>query len=359
MLIVIWFTRLAVSLPLIIAIATTAHGQTTVLRSVGVPQTGPNSICGFEIWTLNGIPSGPESHGSFLGLKDGSSSATEAIQLLPGHCGPLGDPNVLLATSYDDAFGAARGWVTPSVDLENLTFRSIPVPSGNGIYAPIPFAGSAPPNPLPATITQPSPPITLGSWRAARGDLEITCQPDGTSSVAASMHDLIAHGVYTMWGNWVDPSAVVETVPFGGLPNTIVADADGNAEFCRELVYCPLDLAPDASELQYLSLMYMGAGGATFGAVPYEAFTTRVFVGVTSLPFNSTIPGGIVTFDHLAFRINATGGLDPGPTSPAMCLGPAPTVPSLPNSAFALIGVLLMAGAYMLIRRSIPDVEQA
>jgi hypothetical protein len=325
-----------------------AHGQTTVLRSVGLPQTGPNSLCGLEIWSLNGVPSGPESHGAFLGIKDKSSGATEAIPIGLAQCGPAGDPDVLLATNYDDAFGAVRGWVTPSVELENLTFRSVPVPAGNGVYAPIPFPGSVPPNPLPPTISEPTTPVTLGIWRSVGGDLEITCESDGTAFVASSMHDLIGHGVYTMWGQWVDPAAELTLAPFGGMPNVVVADADGNAEFCRELVYCPMDLAPDASELQYLTLMYMGAGGATFGAVPYEAITTRAFVGIASLPFQSSIPGGIVSFDHLAFRINATGGVDPGPSSPAMCLGPPP----------AVAGVPMVIGADAMLRRSATDAGQ-
>jgi hypothetical protein len=340
------FARIFLSFPLMAGIAVaTAHAQTTVLRSVGVAQTGPNSICGEEVWGLTGIVSGPESHGSFLGIRDDSFGATEAIPIGSAYCA-LGNPNVVLATSYDDAYGAARSWIAPSNQLENLGLRSVPVPAGNGVYTPIPLPGSAPPNPLPPTITAPTTPITLGSWRSVGGDLEITCETDDTASVAASMHDLVAHGTYTMWGHWVDPAGAQTLVPFGGLPNTIVADADGNAEFCRELVYCPLDLTPDGSELQYLTLMYMAAGGQTFGAVPYEVFTESPFTGVVTLPFLSSTPGGIVSFDHIAFRINATGGPDPGPTSPAMCVGPAPTVASLSNSTIVLICALIASGAY-------------
>jgi hypothetical protein len=355
--------QLAASLPLLVGtgvagIAPTAHGQ-TVLRSVGVAQTGPNSICGLEVWSLNGVPSGPDSHGAFLGIRDDSLGATEAIPITLAHCGLAGDPNVVLATTYDDAFGTSRGWLAPSVELENLGLRSVPVPAGNGIYAPIPLPGSVPPNPLPPTITEPTAPITLGIWRSAGGDLEITCEADNTAFVAASMHDLVPHGVYTTWGQWVDAAGVPSLVPFGGLPNTIAADADGNAEFCRELAYCPMDVAPDGSELQYLTLMYMAAAGATFGAVPYEAFTTRAFVGVASLPFNSSIPGGIVSFDHVAFRINATGGLDPGPESPAMCVGSVPTVPSLRISAIALICALMLTGTFAVLHRFAPRMRHA
>lgn len=351
--------RLTGLLPLLVSVAAAAHGQTTVLRSVGLPQTGPNSLCGLETWSLNGVPSGPESHGAFLGIKNQSSGATEAIPIGLAQCGPAGDPDVLLATTYDDAYGAAHGWVTPNIELENLTLRDdVPVPAGNGVYGPIPIPGGVPPNPLPPTIAEPTTPITLGSWRSVSGDLEITCEADGTAFVATSMHDLVGHGVYTMWGLWVDLAAVPSLAPFGGMPNVLVADADGNAEYCRELVGCPMDLAPDGSELQYLTLMYMGAGGATFGAVPYEATTTRAFVGVASLPFLSSIPGGIVSFDHLAFRINATGGVDPGPTSPAMCLGPPPAVAGVPSSAIPIVGALMVLGAYAMLRRSAPDAGQ-
>ena len=98
----------------------------------------------------------------------------------------------------------------------------------------------------------------------------------------------------------------------------------------------------------------MAAGGITFGIVPYEAFTTRAFLGVQPTPFLSTIPGGIVSFDQLGFRINATGGPDPGAQFPAMCVGAAPTVPSLSASTSVLIGVLMATGIFVAARRYVP-----
>lgn len=71
------------------------------------------------------------------------------------------------------------------------------------------------------------------------------------------MRNLIPDGVYTMRGHWAEPIGELLTVPFGGLPNTIVPDDTGSVEFCRELAFCPLDLAPDGSELQFLSLNYI------------------------------------------------------------------------------------------------------
>ena len=59
-------------------------------------------------------------------------------------------------------------------------------------------------------------------------------------------------------------------------------------------------------------------------------------------------PGGIVSFDHLAFRINATGGLDPGPESPIMCVG-----------TIALICALTATGAFAALHRFAPKVRHA
>jgi hypothetical protein len=320
---------------------------------VGVVQTGPNDHCGAPVWTLSGLPAGPESSGTFLGLRDSTIGATEAIPLTPSACAiGSGLPGALLATTYDDDFGTFRGWPVPNVQLENRTLRRVPVNVGNGLSAPIPDPGTVPPNPLPPTITQPTDLITLGTWLAAAGDLEIVCDDaEGSASIAAKMSNLIPHGVYTMWGQWVDPGDGLLTVPIGGLPNTIVADAAGDAEFCREVEFCPLDLAPNSSELQFLSAIFMGST-ETFGAVPYEPFATRAFIGLGGLPFVSTIPGGIISFDQIGFRINATGGPDPGPTSPVMCAAPPVGLASITPEGVAAVFVLLAFGGIVLARRT-------
>jgi len=158
------------------------------------------------VWTLDGLAVGPASSGTFLGKRDGSFGATEALPISSTDCDPnAGIPNVLVATSYDDAFGAFRGWTVPNVALENLSFRSIPVPAGNGVRAPIPFPGSVPPNPLPPTIAEPTDPVTLVSWLDASGDLEIVCDDStGTATIAVKMSNLVANGVYTMWSQWTE-----------------------------------------------------------------------------------------------------------------------------------------------------------
>ncbi len=298
----------------------TAEAQQRTFHSAGVSMTGPNDRCGEEIWAMNGVVPGPDSHGTFLAIADPSPGATSPIPLTPADCAAA-DFNQLLATNYDAAYGAARGWPSPNASLLNLSLRSIPVPAGNGIRAPIPLPGSVPPNPLPPTITRPTHPISTGNWLAAAGDMTITCDDvTNIGTVSATFHNLIPNGVYTLWGAWADPTGAVIVVPFGGLPNTVVAGQTGAAGIHRLLDFCALDFAPDGSKLQYVSLAYHG-DTATYGAVPSEPFATRAFVGFGGLPFLSTIPGGVVTFDQVGFPVNVIDPcpFDPVKTDPGMC----------------------------------------
>ncbi|MCH7701349.1 MAG: hypothetical protein IID37_06645 [Planctomycetes bacterium] len=315
--------RLSVGLGGLVALwVGTAGAQERTLHSVGVAMTGPNDRCGEEIWAMNGIVQGPDSHGTFLAIEDNSAGATSPIPLTPTDCAAA-DTNQLLATTYDTAYGAARGWVAPSDELLNISLRHIPVPAGNGVRAPIPLPGSLPPNPLPPTITEPTDPITTASWLAAGGDLTITCDDiagASTGTVSATFHNLVPNGVYTLWGSWAEANGVILVVPFGGLPNTVVANETGDASIERVLEFCALDLAPDGSQLQYVSLAYHG-DSVTYATVPSEPIATRVFVGIGSVPFISTIPSGVVTFDQVGFPVNV---LDPCPfdplkTDPGLC----------------------------------------
>ena len=47
---------------------------------------------GDPIWTLRGIPVGPERQRTFLGKKDASISATDAIPVVSSDCDPVADP---------------------------------------------------------------------------------------------------------------------------------------------------------------------------------------------------------------------------------------------------------------------------
>ncbi len=309
------------------------------LHAIGVPQTGPNRGCGSPIWTFNGLPPQVETSGAFI-----AGPAAFGGGFLPisaDQC--ANEPGILVVNYFDSFYAADRGWPTPDARLFSRFLRQVPYPAGDGIHAPIPVAGSVPPNPFPPTRLDPSPPITLGDWIGATGDLEIVCDTtEGVATIAARMQGLIPDGLYTVWGQWADPLPDVVIAPFGGIPNTIVADENGNAEFCRQVQFCPLDLAPDSSELQIVSVMYM-ANGMNFGIAPYQPNREDAFLGLDTLPFQSTLPGGAVSFDHLGFRINASGGPNPTGSPPAMCVGGAPTVASLSSSYSMGLGLLIAA----------------
>ncbi len=338
---------------LLVVVGPSAQAQLRVLRSVGVSQTGPNYRCGGPIWVLDGIPVGPESYGSFLGLENTEifGSGAPTVTVSAADCdGTTGRLEEHLLTHYDDNYGFVRGWPAPDETLEGRTLSQVPVPAGSGVRAPIPVPHSVPPNPLPPTRDL----ITggrLGDWMAAGGDAEITCDDaTGDAVIAARIYNLIAGGVYTVFGHWAQPDGTELVAPFGGLPNTVVADKNGNADFCRAVDHCPLDLTPNSSSLQFFSLSYMG-DGISYGLHPYEAFETRAFLGVAPLPFLSTIPGGIVSFEHVGFRVNATGGPDPGPFSPALCTDSTPTVASFPMGPLGLVGALAAIGGLAIRRR--------
>lgn len=344
----------AIGVLLVAVTPASAQAQTRVLRAVGVPEMGPNLHCGDPIWTLEYVTVPSEGTGSFVGLVHtpifGNPAPTSQITQADcdGTTGRLGEQ---VLTSYDDQYGLTHGWTAPNSVLEARSFHQIPIPAGNDIRAPIPLPGSSPANPLPPTRYIPPDRATLASWLSVGGDLEITCDDaTGTAVVAAGMYNLIPDALYTMWAHWVDATGEIVIAPFGNMPNIVVSDADGNAEYCRNLVYCPLDFAPDSSKIQFLSLMYMGEGVA-YGAVPYEPFVTKAVLGVAPQPFLSTLPGGIVSFDHVGFRVNATGGPDPGPIGPSLCSDTQPTVATLPLGPLGLMGALAAIGALTIGRR--------
>jgi len=325
-----------------------ALAQMRELRAVGIVATGPNDRCGDPIWTLSGVAPGPEAQGTFLGKVDPNPSAVIPIQLTAADCAGTGDAGAVLATNFDGPYGAVHGWSLPNLTLNNLALRQVPIPAGSGLRAPFPLPGLLPPNPLPATVAEPTDPITVASWSAASGDLEITCDDvAGTGFVAAEMRNLIPNRVYTMWGNWA-AGGTITTAPIGGLPNTIVADENGDAQYCRALQFCPLDLAPDGSDLQYLSLVFHG-DTVTYGVDPSDPFSTAAFTGFGGLPFVSTLPGGIVSFDQLGFRINATGGPDPGLNPPLLCATPVRAA-SIATRGIVMLCLLMAVGGYTLVQ---------
>ncbi|MGH2371665.1 MAG: hypothetical protein ACRDI2_26130, partial [Chloroflexota bacterium] len=81
------------------------------------------------------------------------------------------------------------------------------------------------------------------------------------------------------------PPRTLAPVALGGVPNVLVADPRGRAEFTRTLGFCPLTEAA----LKFIDISYH-SDGAVAGGLPV--------VG---------LPSGVVTHTHIAFPINVAG----------------------------------------------------
>jgi hypothetical protein len=284
-----------------LAVPLPAVAQKQLHKSDGVAVTGPNDRCTEPIWTISGMVAGPATHGTLVGIEDPAPSA-EPIPLVPDDCQTPSDAG--LATFVDGAYFAERGWPDPGEALLNLNLRRVPVEAGNGVRAPIPPAGSVPPNPLPPTIADPAPRITLSSWLEASGRLKIVCKAPGEGQIKITLKKLVPNGLYSVWGVWRDfIASELLTVPFGGFPNVLAANARGKGTYARNLQYCPLNLTPDGSTLMHARVIYH-ADGSIPGTVPAQPFLTSAVVGYGS-SFLSTLPLGIVSFDHVGFRVGA------------------------------------------------------
>lgn len=143
-------------------------------------------------------------------------------------------------------------------------------------------------------------PITLEEWNMANGKVTLKCHADGTGSVRIKAKKLIPLATYTVWQVFAvtegvaDPTApnlvsdasgtpMLAFGPMGGVPNSLIADAKGRAEYRRDLSYCPLDLE---DPLMYIAL-YAHWDHAVYGTFPEQGL--------------AGLPTGVVGGDHLCF----------------------------------------------------------
>ncbi len=134
----------------------------------------------------------------------------------------------------------------------------------------LPFQGDA----SIATQAQAGPgspnPITLGDWLKASGIMQIHCQPDGTTRLRIQVRDLIPNRAYTVWAMWHLADGRIFPQPYGGAPNAFITDKHGNAEFERELNFCPLTAAREGIEgNRLLSIItHLHSDHILYGGVP-------------------------------------------------------------------------------------------
>jgi hypothetical protein len=294
------------------------HDRVYTFRAT--PVTGINELCGKPVWTFDyPAPFPSDFHTPTFGAYDPRPGATESIPLTAANC----KPDTLAATIVDPLFAAYLNVGPHDIDprLLNLPLRDVPEPiEYQSVRAPLPSLAAI--NPATSTVarfkSEPSFPITLREWFKARGHLTIHCTNKGHATAAATFTHLVPNGLYSVWGSWTTPPApgapaAVVPIPFGGAPNTLIADHEGSATFQRDFAACPLDTVPDAahSKLHFVALVYH-SDGVLYGASPGPFQDHLHFQAKDGSLYDSFAIPGILIQDHLIFPTGAGTRIDNG-----------------------------------------------
>src|SRR5680860_114228 len=287
--------------PPVVSLADAAGARTVHVR--GINSTGVNERCDEPLFFMP-APLPTTLHGAFVGEFDPTPGAVAALPLTPANC----DNNSLLATTTDAEFLAAAGLTDADPGIKNIPLREVPIIfAPTGLSGAVPPLGALPPNPFPPVKSAPNDPITLGKWLRARGHMTIKCRANGSASVNASFRNLVPNGVYSMWGLWLTtppgaPGPTLVPLPFGGVPNALVPNRHGRATFQRRLALCPMDSAPDGSQLTIATLAFH-SNGSLYGGVPELAAGNVEFTRPDGTIFNTSLAPGTVDHDQMEFPI--------------------------------------------------------
>ena len=290
-----------------------AEGTRVWVRSL-LPSTGFNADCDTAIFQMP-APLPPDAHFDFIGLHDPTLGATDAVPLQTSDCQDQLD--TLVATTSNADFRLINGFPDADARLKNLRSNEVPKPaSPDGTRFFLPPEGATPP-PFPPTNSLPNAPLTLGEFRDIGGKMVLKCAGNGSASLRISLKGYTPNEVLTVWGIWLAtppgaPGPTIVPLPLGGTPNVIVPDRRGQANFERQLSFCPMDTAPDGSQLLVIDIAAHWDGSA-YGAVPDVPLPNGVtgaaatFIDpVSEEPFTSVIGAGIVTVNRGIIRMRAT-----------------------------------------------------
>lgn len=288
----------------VIVFASDDDGKVRKWDIKGIAVTGPNDVCGVPQWVIP-APFPPDARFTVIGQHDPSAGASNSIALTMDNC----RNDVLLATHTDPMLNALGGFADADSRLKNLPLRQVPVTASNdGVRMTLPDMDAVSTSPFPPTKSEPNDPILLGDWFRAKAHMTIKCYADGTGKVSARFKNLIVNGVYSFVATWLTtpPGASQATfvpLPFGGIPNEVVANEEGKAEITRKLNYCPMDPAADGSVIMFVDLGYH-TDGSTAGVFPQTATEVETFIGQDGSVYQSAKPPGIFAMPHVGFPLN-------------------------------------------------------
>ncbi len=300
--------KLSIHVPIILLAAATILPATSIAGDVRTwvkklhPTTGFNTDCDTPVFSLP-APLPVDLRFDFIGLYNPDAPAQgemrDAFTLQQGDCQTSLESYVATTTNFD--LLAALGAPAPDPRLRNLRTHEIPkIASPDGTRFTLPPAGSVAP-PFPPTNNATNNPLTLGEYRGVKGRMVVKCYADGTAHVRIRLRNYQPHELLTIWAIWLatPPGAAAPApvpLPFGGVPNVVVANEHGAARFTRTLSYCPMDTQPNGEQLLLLDIA-SHFDGNVYGAVPGTPPVEATFVDPNdpSTTFTSPISEGTVT----------------------------------------------------------------
>jgi len=300
--------KLFAHVPVLLLAAATVFPVTSVAGDVRTwvkklhPTTGFNTDCNTPVFSLP-APLPADLHFDVIGLYNPDAPAQgemrDAIMLQQSDCeNSLGTH---IATTSNLDLLALLGAPEPDSRLKNLRTNEIPkIASPDGTRFTLPPENAVSP-PFPPTNNATNQPLTLGEFRGVKGKMKVKCYADGTAHVKIKLRNYQPNELLTIWAIWLAtppgaPGPAPVPLPFGGVPNVVVANHHGVANFTRTLSYCPMDTQPNGEQLLMLDIA-SHVDGNVYGAVPGTPSIEATFVDPNdpSSTFTSPLSEGIVT----------------------------------------------------------------
>ncbi len=176
--------------------------------------------------------------------------------------------DALIATAVDPNFLMMVGLPLSLIDesLLNIPLQNVPVnisPAGDQ-RSQLPSTLMV--DPTSPNQAEPIKAITLKSWLKAKGLAKLKCG-EHKNSVDIKLHDLIPNRLYSMWGIFESADAMLLAVPLGGVPNAVTTNNKGDAEFSRQIGFCPFERTVSGARLLAIDVVYH-SDHQMYGVVP-------------------------------------------------------------------------------------------
>lgn len=194
--------------------------------------------------------------------------------------------------------------VFPGLDINNTQSEVLNVPireistliAGDlATRGSLPFISDATATERSQALPKDPDPITLGDWFKASGSMVIQCRDDGSARLHIQLRDLIPNRAYTVWAMWHLSIDRIFPQPFGGVPNGYITDSKGNADFRRELNFCPMEAARDGIE------------GSRLLSIITHLHLDHILYGGVPVPGGVGLPPGTVAHMQLEWNFPGSG----------------------------------------------------